>query len=201
MNGILSGGADVNDSPEIGPPPIAHFDEGDPVNFYPERKYIASKTSPKLEDKMRSDNMTDLGARKKRRETSNLGQPLLDESMVVESIQPRKPLSSSSSNSQPFKPGAKRKLNLSEGDDNGGSTRTSDTDDFLFDRRPVSSARTSPTKKNIIKTGTSVSHATSQDLSKGVSSSKSKDATNTTLSRGRKVLGPSGSTLKYFFLI
>ena len=188
----------MNDSPEIGPPPIAHFEEGDPVNFYPERKYIASKVSPKLEDKNRPDTFTNLGARKKRRETSNLEQALLDEPLETDSVQSNNPSITSFTHTQPFKSGAKRKLDSREGDDKGGPTKTLEVDD-LFDRRPLNSAKASPAKQSTVKLGSSASYTIPQDVHKGVSSARAKETTNSTTSTNRKVLGPSESSLEIFF--
>lgn len=190
----------MNDSPEIGPPPVAHFEEGDPVNFYQERKYIPSKTSPKPEGRDRPDTFTNLGARKKRRESSNLGQALLDETIETDSLQPSNSSVMSLSHSQPFKSGAKRKLNLRERDGKSGPAKTLEADEFLFDRRPLNSAKTSPAKQSIVKPGNSASHTAPEDINKGVSSVRVKEITNTTTSKNRKVLGPSKSTPKNFFL-
>lgn len=194
-NGISLDVANVTDSPEIGPPPVAHFEDGDPANFYPERRYIATKTSPKSEGKGRPDKLMNLEVRKKRRETSNHGQSLLDETIDKESLETSNAsIISSSSLSQPFKSGAKRKLNSREGEDKGELTEASNEDEFLFDRRPVRSNKASPTKQDSIKPETSASIVMSQDLSKGASSARATNSSTT--GKGRKVLGPSKPSLK-----
>ncbi|MCJ1304936.1 hypothetical protein MMC08_007749 [Hypocenomyce scalaris] len=69
--GILSDPANAIDSPDLGPPPVAHFDEGDPIKFDASRKV----EEPALDapEETPQPLFANLETRRKRRESSHSG--------------------------------------------------------------------------------------------------------------------------------
>lgn len=72
MLGILPDAANAIDSPELGPPPIAHFEGGDPTKFDPGEVDVQPGKTPFAEDDIPPAMFANLETRKRRRETTNL---------------------------------------------------------------------------------------------------------------------------------
>ena len=114
------GDAKESESPDLGPPPIAHFDVAEPIEFKHDRE--AASESPEDMVPLPSN----LETRRKRRTSSLLRDMTTSEG---ESDPERSSL---------FKSGAKRKLDVSELEDNGAlATSESEKEDFVFQRRPA----------------------------------------------------------------
>jgi hypothetical protein len=112
---------DSTESPDLGPPPVVHFDVQEPITF------DASKSS----EQESTDDVSQLPStleRRRRRRTSALLQDMPKEAEVSEQ------LSIEMSTPQLLKAGAKRKLDASELEE-PISRHPSESDDFIFQRR------------------------------------------------------------------
>ena len=89
------------ESPDLGPPPIAHFDAGDPIKFDPAATTSASESSKRESEKEFPDLPPNLETRKKRRDSSRI---VLDTEIMADVAR------STEREVQSLKSGAKRKL-------------------------------------------------------------------------------------------
>lgn len=120
--GIFPDQASVTDSPDLGPPPVAHFEQGDPVKFEPAR---GSAPPANAEDGPAQNPLfANLETRRKRRESTNMAQTKVHGTTDPQPLQPdvssladlAAPLVA-----QPLRSSAKRKLNTTEEEDKGSS--------------------------------------------------------------------------------
>ena len=141
LQSMVSGSNEIVESPELGPPPVAHFEEGDPVKHdTTEVETLAQSPSKLLLDGDEDGDATtrlfaNLETRRRRRESSSgkgheqaslLG-PLDDKSQREGVQEPMK---------QPLKAGAKRKLGVrDDGDERNTASRLQQKDEFSFNRR------------------------------------------------------------------
>lgn len=124
----------ASESPELGPPPVAHFDVGaDSVGGFD-----SARTS---EDENGSEDVIALPSvleRRRKRRTSALLQtiPAEDnpEEMLPEAA-PERPLPTARPAQQLLKSGAKRKLDVSELEEPVRQQQSGENDDFVFQRR------------------------------------------------------------------
>lgn len=142
---------DATESPDLGPPPVAHFDEAEAVTFDARRS--PRRTSTELiEESERSTRPSNTGVenRRKRRtstllQSSDLNTTTMLEPEVAEETAPEpeeEPLKKVVP-AQPqsiLKTGAKRKLGVSELEDT--SRVSKELDDFIFQRRAAVPAAT-----------------------------------------------------------
>lgn len=113
--GMFADPANTTDSPDLGPPPVAHFEEGDPIKFDPSQDETSRKESAESTEEAHPKLSVNLETRKKRRESSHRRE------VDVENGKPDSTTSTASkttavSTSQPLKSGAKRKLNVRDDD-------------------------------------------------------------------------------------
>ena len=175
-------------SPELGPPPIAHFDDGDPVKRDPALSKLPSpsKTASDDQDLSSEPGFANLETRRKRREstfakdaeeTGHVPEtPALKPSVKVNTPAP----------SQILKIGAKRKLSVRDDGDqeNPSKAKSSENDGFLYTRKSSApSTKDQPTRK--VSQEKSTLNA-KRDKPREVSAS---------LSTARKALGESKSSL------
>ncbi|MCJ1283857.1 hypothetical protein MMC26_003188 [Xylographa opegraphella] len=134
--GILNDQGDSANSPDLGPPPVAHFDDGDPVKHDGGHQTSLDSTSADLGSTLA---FTNLETRRKRREstfskertanhTSGLPAGLENTSTPIGTL-----------SSQPLKLGAKRKLSARDGEERIDASTATVKDDFRFHRRPGAS--------------------------------------------------------------
>ena len=168
----------VTDSPDLGPPPVAHFEEGDPIKFE-HNLGISSKKNATETGEIHPPLSANLETRKKRRESSH----------HLETSRPATGDTALSAG-QPLKSGAKRKLNAR--DDEDPVEKISEKDDFRFNRRSAPST-TGENSLEADKKGQSIIQKVSQDLAtvREMSRDKSKTAPLTATVTARKALGPS----------
>ena len=130
--GILNDQGDSADSPDLGPPPVAHFDDGNPIKQ--DGGYPAGLESDSAELGS-SLAFANLETRRKRREstfskesaadrTQNLSSSLEDTSTPIGTL-----------SSQPIKLGAKRKLSVRDDEERIDLSAAAVKDDFRFNRR------------------------------------------------------------------
>lgn len=141
------------ESPDLGPPPVAHLEEHEALAFNATRS--PRRTSTELIEE--SEQISKAENRRKRRVSALLPTPSFDQAQEEEVISapsddPAKaPFEKKSAElerseeaqtvSRPFKAGAKRKLEMSELEDT--SKVSKELDDFIFQRRSGAAATTS----------------------------------------------------------
>ncbi len=188
--GLTADPDNLTDSPDLGPPPVAHFEEGDPIKFDPSQEQV-SYPEPTLEEgnPMLSAN---LETRKKRRESSHRRDRGADKANTELTTTL---LSTESGTGQALKSGAKRKLNIREEDDPSEGIDTLQKEDFQYSRR-ISDLRrldTATSKPIISNPSKSAESKTNQTVpsSRQHRREKSVDVPTASVTNTRKVLGPS----------
>lgn len=173
MQAALPDVTDITDSPELGPPPVAHFDDRDPVKQ--DRSLLDKGQEASAESDMPSElAFANLETRRKRKENN-----APKDSLQTEHHVDQKHHQASSSSSQILKQGAKRKLSTrDEGD--SGDVIESDTP-FSFVRR---------NENQSIPPGENSKHSRSENKPISVSRNKSTDGAKNR-SASRKALGES----------
>jgi hypothetical protein len=180
---MLGDPANATDSPDLGPPPIAHFEEGDPIKFDHNQTALSRKdVSPNAEEE-HPPLPANLETRKKRRESAHH----LETSRSATT-------DTTSTTGQPLKTGAKRKLNTRDDDD--PAEKINEKDAFRFNRKHVASTMVENSLEADEK-GKSIIRKVSQDLAtvREMSRDKSKEAPLIAITTARKALGPSESTI------
>jgi hypothetical protein len=128
------------DSPDLGPPPVAHFDAEDPIKFDPP-KQVASGETPvsqvDQQDDVEPSENTNFETRRRRRDSSRIE---IRRIPVFESPPTKREEQGSRILNDSDRPrvGAKRKLSASEEEDVAKQTVKLTADDFKFSRRPSS---------------------------------------------------------------
>ena len=130
--GILDDQVDSADSPDLGPPPVAHFEDGDPVKQDGDNQASLGVISG---DSRSSLAFTNLETRRKRRESSfsreSISGSASNQSTTLEETST--PIGTLPN--QPLKLGAKRKLSVRDDEERVDGSTTTDKDDFRFNRR------------------------------------------------------------------
>ncbi len=187
--GLTTDPANLTDSPDLGPPPIAHFEEGDPIKFDPSQD-LSSRSEPAAEDEnpVLSAN---LETRKKRRESSHRQDLGADKAMR----ESRKSVSSiDAETGQPLKSGAKRKFDVREEDNSSEAMDILETEAFQNNRRNSDIRRldTATSKPTINRVSRSESKTSQTVLSsRQHQREKSVDLPTASVTNTRKALGPS----------
>jgi len=137
---LTENGAEASESPELGPPPVAHFEVTDPIKFEPrdEKKFEAGETEAR--ETGASTTSTILENRRKRRTSS------LIENMTVLHSTHDEPTSEMNQVEPSLKSGAKRKL--SARDDEDPATEAVRTgQEFSFQRKSAIASTPLPRTK------------------------------------------------------
>lgn len=114
--GITADPDNITDSPDLGPPPVAHFDEGDPIKFDPTQKLSPREDSAGITEEAQPRLSANLETRKRRRESSHrldvgVKNVSLDSNGYAASMDTVVPAG------QPLRSNAKRKLSVCDDDD------------------------------------------------------------------------------------
>ena len=111
--------ANATDSPELGPPPVASFDEGDPIKYDHSALPIEGQEGLQECENMTLPGIANLETRRKRRESSHHTE--VGQSRPSSQFQPQQSLIADApiTKTQSLKAGAKRKVNVREDDRNG----------------------------------------------------------------------------------
>ena len=145
---------DATESPELGPPPVAHFDEAEAVTFNARRS--PRRTSTELiEESEKASRPSTVGIenRRKRRistllQSSDLDRTAMLETEVAKAVEEEEEPVKKVVQTQPrsiLRTGAKRKLEVSELEDT--SRMSTELDDFIFQRRAaIPTATTKPSR-------------------------------------------------------
>lgn len=183
--------ANTIDSPELGPPPIAHFENGDPTKFDPSGENVQSEKPHIAEDGMPTAMFANLETRKRRRETSNLRETIsrgTDSHHLENSTAMEQPTSMRNS----LKSGAKRKLDAAA-DDHRGAGKVTEDDDFKFDKTRIDPAVKHTLRSEPPKSENAGIQKCLQEPSAEFSHANVKE-TSAAMGKTRKALGPSKST-------
>ena len=190
MVGLAQASVDPTDSPELGPPPIAHFEAGDPIKYDSNNDKTQKKSKPDNSEVLNPSLLVNLEPRRKRRESSQLANHTVKEPAtlgtghqgeeVAQAVQER-----------PLKSGAKRKFNAREEED-VGTTKGGSEIDFQFTRNHVVPPQddTQGSKSNGIERHSRQKSSEELARNKDRSRERPKVDTNSALT-GRNVLAPS----------
>ena len=189
--GVLTDSANVTDSPDLGPPPVAHFDEGDPIKFDPKPERPSTKTTAASREQSRPL-PANLETRKKRRESSH-HRDTGDKRLNIQDSEETAPRDPGAVKGQPLKTSAKRKLDVR--DEEEQMDRSDDQEMFHF-RSKTADSRTSESaaaKPTIIRASKHSKERVNQAAIASTQARKDKatEAPTTTSITNRKALGPS----------
>ncbi|OJD29970.1 shugoshin c terminal domain-containing protein [Diplodia corticola] len=124
----------TDDSPNLGPPPVAHFTEEDPIKFDPEPANEDANNDMDVDQKdeevLPATMSVNLETRRKRRDSSKLD---LRKMSVFQT--PEEANKEDSNDQEPSKVGRKRKLSVTAEETNGDAGDRDYRDDFRFSRR------------------------------------------------------------------
>jgi hypothetical protein len=129
---LVEDNVEASESPDLGPPPVAHFDVPDPIKFEPWRM-VADNRSLSTDEEEVMVNSTNLETRRKRRVSSFLQNT---SSLTKE---PGSAATEAQASDSSLNPGSKRKLSAREEDDSMNTVSKS-SDDFSFQRRSTTSS-------------------------------------------------------------
>ena len=176
---MLAEPENVTDSPDLGPPPVAHFEEGDPIKFDHDQAKPSRKDTDTAADGVEPQLSVNLETRRKRRESSH---------NLEATSRPVQPTGIQSTTDQPLRSGAKRKLNVR--DDEDPTEKVSEKNIFRFNCKDVASITTG-IKPDGEKIAQSIGQKVSQDLAtvREMSRDRTREVAATTTAR--KALGPS----------
>lgn len=194
--GIIVDPTNTTGSPDLGPPPVAHFEEGDPIKFDPTQEHSPREGSAESTEDTQPKLSANLETRKKRRESSHR-RDVDVKNANVDSTKSTASMATAMPTSQPLKSGAKRKLNVREDDDQSAVVDESRKQDFQFNHR---SSDLGMSDKSIAKPILSKAiNAASDKVPPAVIPSinvkggreKAPGTSATVTASGRKTLGPS----------
>ena len=186
----------MTDSPDLGPPPVAHFDEGDPIKFDPKPERSISRTSSESTEGSQPTLPANLETRKKRRESSH-HRDIGEQKSTAKSSQEATSRDPDVATGQPLKSGAKRKLNVRDEEDQPVRSDDQEKETFQFNRKIADSRMNESTaaKPNISRTSKPARDKVSQVATGGSQVRKDRAAETPAIAttNNRKALGPSKS--------
>ncbi|KAI9701492.1 MAG: hypothetical protein M1836_001548 [Candelina mexicana] len=191
---LLSDPINNNDSPDLGPPPIVHFEEEDPIKFDPGQRGNESGLGL---DGVHEVPTANLETRKKRRDSTTIPDFKRASRFEPRAGQSMEPSTATAQEApeQPLRVSAKRKLDVRDLEDRSGPTRSTEGDDFPFQRNASTSTSSSEKQdqENLTTAESRVSTKVTQDLAaaRGVKREKTKSGNHVTVAPGRKALGPT----------
>ena len=179
--------ANATDSPELGPPPVASFDEGDPIKY--DRSALPAEGQEGLLEceNLPLPGVANLETRKKRRESSQHTE--VGQSRLGSQFQPRRAIipDAPTTKTQPLKAGAKRKVNVRE-DEGNGIVNVMGSEIPELSHKTGHSAATGP-ETDPLNTANKPQALEYPNLSS--LQEKAKNNISISTNRARKVLGPS----------
>lgn len=195
--GMTADPANTTDSPDLGPPPVAHFDEGDPIKFDATQKLSPREGSAEITEEEQPRLSVNLETRKRRRESSHrldmgVRNVSLDSNGYAASTATATPAD------QPLRSSAKRKLNVRDDDDQPVIVDDLGKQDSQLncrgsERRVVNNGLTKSmlNETNKAAGGEKASEAGMPSTSGKDGKEKTSVAPATVTATGRKALGPS----------
>lgn len=194
---MFSDQANVTDSPDLGPPPVGHFEDGEPGALDQPREL------DREDETTQRTLFTNLETRKRRRETASIVQTRTHEVKDAQPLEPEMALAKTILPVEPLKSGAKRAMTAKEGECNAELRESSHGDDIMFDfdHRYVmpASNKTVLAKSNNAKAEQHlIKPRIFKESSENESQGKARDAKSALQTKNRKALGPSKLILVYF---
>ncbi|KAL8734366.1 MAG: hypothetical protein Q9166_001564 [cf. Caloplaca sp. 2 TL-2023] len=132
--GLLPTSGDPEDSPDLGPPPVAHFDAEDPIKFDAAQYDPQLRAEPEKDGDLNPALFANLETRRKRRGSSQRGEHTTAEPADTQ-IQEEKP--NGPKPGQAWKSGAKRKFSAREDGKQVNGAKTSEGDNFQYNRNLI----------------------------------------------------------------
>ncbi|KAL8702158.1 MAG: hypothetical protein Q9201_004550 [Fulgogasparrea decipioides] len=178
------------DSPELGPPPIAHFEAGDPIKYDSRQDEFGRKSKLETTEELNPALLVNLETRRKRRESSQRADPALS---AQSQATHQENLDGQSKKEHPLKSGAKRKFSAREDEGQIEATTAPARDDFQFSRstNAVQSENTEHTRPMSDQTEKQAGQRPSEDHARSRDGSREKPKANpNAVSGGRNVLAP-----------
>ena len=193
MIGVLTDPANVTDSPDLGPPPVAHFDEGDPIKFDPKPERSSSKTTSGSQEQSRPL-PANLETRKKRRESSH-HRDTGDKKLNMQASEETAPRDSGAVKGQPLKTGAKRKLNVRDEEEEVARSDGQEMFQFKSKNADLGTSESAAAKSTMNRISKQTKEKANQAaaVSAQVRKDKATEVPTTTTITNRKALGPSKS--------
>ncbi|KAL8678147.1 MAG: hypothetical protein Q9186_005479 [Xanthomendoza sp. 1 TL-2023] len=134
--GFLPTSGDPADSPDLGPPPVAHFDAGDAIKFDVNQCEPEACAKPGGEGDFNPALFANLETRRKRRESSQRGEHTMTEAIGMQ-VDHEAPSSGQLKPGYALKSGAKRKFSAREDGERTIGAKTQEGDEFQYNRNPV----------------------------------------------------------------
>ena len=190
--GIFADPTNTTDSPDLGPPPVAHFDDGDPIKFDPTQELSPREGLAESTEEAQPKLSANLETRKKRRESSHRG----DVGTKNTNVDPDRYTASTAAAlpaGQPLKSGAKRKLNARDDDNQPTMVNEPREQSFQVNSEPrMEDGLTQPIPSGAIKAAgqKAPENAVPSNSSKN-GKEKPSGASATITTTARKALGPS----------
>jgi len=186
--GILSDPVN-SDSPDLGPPPIAHFDDGDPIKYDPNQQAKQDESTANL-----SSGFANLETRRKRRESSFGKEPASSLSSTSLSTSREEGLAQTGPlSAQPLKLGAKRKLSVRDDEGHVEAPAQGEKDGFRFNR--ITDGANANSKETATRDTSVAINPTArkiaQDMATARGASRTKNSDSSAATTGRKALGES----------
>ena len=195
MLGIFADPAIATDSPDLGPPPIAHFEEGDPIKFDPTQNESSRKELAESTEEAQPKLSVNLETRKKRRESSHR-RDVDVKNAKLDSTKSTASMTIAMATNQPLKSGAKRKLNVRD-DDQPAVVDEQGKQNYQLnhrssDLRVSDDGNTNTIPSTVIKAaGDKISQAAVPSISGTNGKVKASGASASITATGRKALGLS----------
>lgn len=194
---MFSDQANVTDSPDLGPPPVGHFEDGE----------LGALDQPReLDQEDETTQRTlfaNLETRKRRRETTSVVQTLTHGAKDAQLHEPEMAAAKTTLPIETFKSGAMRAMTAKGGECNA-ELRNSSHGDYImldFDRRYVmpDSDKTVPAKSSNAKAEQDlINPIIFRESSENRNQGKARDAKSVLQTKNRRVLGPSKWRLVHF---
>lgn len=121
--------ANALDSPDLGPPPVASWEEGDPIKNNADHNSPIRQWGTESTESIPMPSLANLQMRKKRRESTHRAETKISK---PESLQQLQHVPHKEGVTQPFKAGAKRKFTVRDDDGDIEARRPSENNDFPF---------------------------------------------------------------------
>lgn len=194
---MFSDQANVTDSPDLGPPPVGHFEDGEPGALDQPREL------DREDETTQRTLFANLETRKRRRETTSIVQTKTHEVKDAQPLEPEMALAKTTLPVEPLKSGAKWAMTAKEGECNAERRKSSHGDDIMFDfdhKYVMSdSYKTVPAKSNNVKAEQHLIHPKIfRESSENRNQGKVRDAKSALQTKNRKALGPSKLILARF---
>ncbi|KAL8780403.1 MAG: hypothetical protein Q9213_006488 [Squamulea squamosa] len=193
LGGLLSISGDSAESPDLGPPPVAHFDAGDPIDFNANQQEGQVNLSREKEDRLNSARFANLETRRKRRESSQPGVYATPVQADMQASQEEDAVDNQLKPGFALKTGAKRKFMTREDEEQVDRVTAREGDDFQYYQN-TTAAHSDGAERMTMSTSQPESEAAQKVLEVAVktrdkSRDKSKLVTSSTLT-SRSVLAP-----------